>query len=225
MDFKLRILAVCSLGLLLGGGVAWADTRYVSDELIITVRQGKGNEYKILKTIKSNTAMQVLEEDNTYLKVRLDSGLEGYVLRQYVTNKIPKPIIIEQLEKERDVLKQKLAKWEAGQNGLQDELDSLRQQDKISQADLNSTRQQLEKITSQYESLKEKSANVMQLSEERDQMQTENARLTQEVQQLRGENKDLLRTGMIRWFLAGGGVFFFGWISGKISRRKKRSSF
>ena len=226
MDFKLRILSITLLLSLIAAGVVWADdVRYVADELIITLRQGKGNEYKILKTLKTNTPMHVLEEGPTYLKVRLDDGMEGYVLKQYVTRKTPKPIIIAQLEKERDSLKQKLAKWEEGQNGLKDELETVRKDAQTASADLANTKQQLDKVSKQYESLKEKSENVMQLSEERDQLQTENVRLTQEVQQLTGENKDLLRTGMIRWFLAGGGVFFFGWISGKISRRKKRGSF
>ena len=50
----------------------------------------------------------------------------------------------------------------------------------------------------------------------------ENAQLTAEVQILRDENLSLKRSGVIKWLLAGGGVFFFGWIIGKISRKRKQ---
>ena len=39
---------------------AFADTRYVVDELIITMRLGKGTGYKILKSLKTGTAVEVL---------------------------------------------------------------------------------------------------------------------------------------------------------------------
>ena len=65
---------------------AAADTRYVGDELVITLRQGKGTDYKIIRTLKSGTPFEVLEEGKSYLKVRTEDGVEGYVLRQYVTS-------------------------------------------------------------------------------------------------------------------------------------------
>ena len=35
------------------------------------------------------------------------------------------------------------------------------------------------------------------------------------------KNEKLIAARMVKWFLAGGGVFFFGWIIGKISRKKR----
>ena len=48
-----------------------------------------------------------------------------------------------------------------------------------------------------------------------------NDELTSEIRSLTEENSVLLRTGAIKWFLAGGGVFCFGWLLGKLSRKKQ----
>jgi SH3 domain protein len=48
-----------------------------------------------------------------------------------------------------------------------------------------------------------------------------NEKLSSKVQLLNAENSELKRTGMIKWFLAGGGVLLFGWIIGRISRKKR----
>jgi SH3 domain protein len=50
----------------------------------------------------------------------------------------------------------------------------------------------------------------------------ENKDLTIERDKLRTENDNLIEKRMIYWFLAGAGVFFFGWMSGKLSRKKKK---
>ena len=83
---------------------AAADTRYVSDELIITLRQGKSIQFKIIKTLKTGTPLEVLEEDESYLKVRTTDGIEGYVLRQYITSDPPKTTRLEELERQNSSL-------------------------------------------------------------------------------------------------------------------------
>ena len=52
-------------------------TGYVSDQLLITLRQGKGNQYKIIRTLKTGTPMEILERGDTYFRVRTQRGEEG----------------------------------------------------------------------------------------------------------------------------------------------------
>ncbi|MGD8711810.1 MAG: hypothetical protein PVG50_03130, partial [Thiohalophilus sp.] len=48
-----------------------AQYQYVSDQLIITLRNGKGNTYQILKTLPTGTRLEVLETtDEGYTRVR-----------------------------------------------------------------------------------------------------------------------------------------------------------
>ncbi|BCR05862.1 signal transduction protein [Desulfuromonas versatilis] len=215
---------------------AQAETRYVSDQLIITLRAGKGSEYQIVKTLKTDTPVEVLEEDREYVRVRTQEGAEGYVLKQYLSRDIPKTQVIARLEAEIAGLRGKIDDIEqrrtelasqfkdnrqshaASESELQEQADALAQ--KLAQAET-----ELQAVTGRYDELRSKSENVLQLAQEAERLEEENHRILAEVEQLRQENESLLRTGMLQWFLAGGGVFFVGWIAGKLSRKKKRGGF
>lgn len=82
---------------LLCGSVSHAETGYVSDMLILTMRQGPGNSYNVIQTLRSNTALEILEKGTTHYKVRTAQGDEGWVEKQYITTETPKTLIIERL--------------------------------------------------------------------------------------------------------------------------------
>lgn len=205
------ILILLFLLTLLPAGQALAQTRYVSDELVVLLRQGPSEKFKILKMLKANTPLEVLQEGEEYLLVRTQDGVEGHVLKQYLTTDTPKPMIIARLEREREKLKEQMTQLQARQSELQADL-----------ANAGELSRELEQVQGQYSSLQEKSADVIEISAERDRLQAQNVELTSEVERLRQDNEEMLFTGVIKWFLAGGGVFLGGWIIGKVSRRKKK---
>src|SRR5690606_24960369 len=62
-------------------------TRYVSDDLEITMRSGQGVKYSIKKMLRSGEALTVLETDPAgYSKVKTSNGVEGWVLTRYLSN-------------------------------------------------------------------------------------------------------------------------------------------
>jgi SH3 domain protein len=214
---------------------ASCKTIYVSDELIITLRQGKGDEYKIIKTMKTGTPMELLEENkgDPHAKVRLTSGEEGYVLVQYTTEETPKTIIIDRLRSELAKLKLQSAENDKKQQQLAEELQNAKKQKEGKESELSeyaagldreltNTRAELEGLTAKYDALLDNSKNVVEISAERDALRESAADLSSEARKLREENSHLTRSGGIKWFLAGGGVFFCGWIIGKISRKRKQ---
>ncbi len=153
-------------------GIVGAKTQYVSDELIVPMRAGKGNEYKIIKMLTTGTPLEIIEEDKDYLKVRAQDGQDGWVLKQFIISETPKAKIIA---------------------GLKQEIDQLRAESK----------------------------DVLALMNERDNLRALSGRLSTETEQLRKENSYLKRLEILWWFLAGAGVFFIGWITGRVSRKKK----
>jgi SH3 domain protein len=153
-------------------GIVDAKTEYVSDELVITMRAGKGNEYKIIKMLTAGTPLEIIQEDQQYLGVRTQDGQEGWVLKQFITSETPKAKVIA---------------------GLKQEIDRL----------------------------KTESKGVNELMNERDNLKTLNGRLSTETEYFRKENSRLKRLEILWWFLAGAGVFFVGWITGRVSRKKK----
>jgi SH3 domain protein len=234
---KIPIGLVCYLLFLIAvfAVSAGADTCYVSDHLTVTLRKGEGTEYKIIKNLRTGTPVDVLEENEHYLKVRTQSGEEGYVLKQYLSTETPKALVVAQLQKERDHLRSKMSELEKRQAEVKTELENARKNHAAGVNQLKKkltemqdalllTERQLQAITGKYNDLLEKAENVVELASERDKLQFQNTQFMAEVQALRKENEQMLQSGMIRWFLTGGGVFFFGWLSGKFSR-KKRSAF
>jgi len=215
--------------------IALAETVYVTDQLVITVRRGKSGEHAIIKTVKTGTPLEVLEsaEGDPYVKVRLQSGEEGYALGQYLSKQTPKPVIIDSLKKEVAQLQNKLDEVEKKRDQLADELKDIRKEKSGKEKELSGyvtgletelakTKQDLQTLKEEYDALVDKSERVVEISTELDGLKEQNMQLTSEVRFLREEKNRLMRSGVIKWFLAGGGVFFFGWLIGKISRKKKQ---
>ncbi len=213
---------ISSLLFLLTTTSAYAETRYISDQLIVTVRSGKGNQYKILETIPTSTPVTVLEDGKTYVKVVTPKGTEGYIQAHYVSKAIPKSTQIKQLNNKIVDLQQQLTTQQQNFQGSQEETNAQKNQITQLSAQLNQTRQELEKATDAYNTLRSKSENVLNLGNENEQLIEKNNLLNSELLVLREENQKFHRSNMIQWFLAGGGVFLGGWIIGKISRKKQR---
>ena len=83
------------------------------------------------------------------------------------------------------------------------------------------TSRDLNKITKKYNALMKDSKDVVLLVEERDNLKASNSELQARTEQLNSENNELKKLQRIWWFGAGGGVFFVGWIVGKVSRQKR----
>ena len=235
MKFFSIFISLLLLSMVALSSAAMADTRYVDDLLVITLRQGKSSKHRILKTLKTGTALEVLEEDKSYLKVRTADGLEGFVLRQYISTSTPKKQLIKQLEGKNKDLQQKIARFDKTNDELKAQIGAMQENHaqellkltgRSSLAEETLQQIQLEQgvIAENYSTLLAQSENVVAIAEERDQLLMDRSKLTSEVASLRNQNEKLSDNRMIKWFLTGGSVFLLGWIIGKISR-KKRSRF
>jgi SH3 domain protein len=218
--------------LTLSAVIVCAQTQYVSDELVITLREGQGSQYKIIKMLKTGTPLEIIEESDPYLKVRTEKGDEGWVLNQYITEETPKPQVIAGLKIKIDRLNTKIEQYEKNKESFQEELNitrsdsdkeikGLRQNLSDSTRRAEQTARELKAITRKYNALLEDSKDVVQLVEERDSLKESNHSLKARTEQLQEENDKLNRMEMIWWFVAGGGVLFVGWIIGKVSRQKR----
>ncbi len=217
-----RSLSILALFVVLASSAAWAETRYVSDYLIVTVRSGKGNEYKILATVPTGTPVTVLEDGKNYTKVRTPKGVEGYISRHYLSKELPKTVQIKQLKKKIADLQQQLNTFK--ENLQKGEESSTTYKNRVTELtdQLAESQKRLKDVAAKYDDLLQKSENIVNLTHENEQFAEKNSILNKELVVLREENQNFHRSNMIRWFLAGAGVFFGGWIIGKISRKKQR---
>jgi len=197
-----------------------AETRYVIDQLIVSVRSSPSEGAELLGTVRTGEAVEVLDTGPDYLKIRTAKGTVGYSQKQYFSADLPKATVISRLEKERGQLQQQLAACQKAREqagaalgeakGLGDELAK--------------TKQQLTDAVQRYNQLAKDAGNVTNIIQARDQLQQQVKQQQQQLEVLRRENESLIRSTGFYWLAAGAGIFFLGWLIGKISR-KRRSGF
>ncbi len=216
---------------------AQARTGYVSDMLILTFRQGPGPSYQVLKTLESNTPLEILDEENGYYQVRLSSGETGWVDQQFVMFDTPKAQIIAQLEQEKQVLEKQLQELTAARDTLtnqaasrtgagQEEAAALKAALEKAQEQNSILTDRLAASQKQYETLEAASKDVTEIMEKNKTLEAQNKQLSRDITLLENASGQVLKTDMIKWFLAGFGVIFLGWILGQSvssSRRKNNS--
>jgi len=183
-------------------GTAYADRRYVSDNLIVTIREAPRKDSMALRKLGTNTPVEVLEESGRYLRVRTEEGEEGWVGKQYISSEVPKPIVIAGLRKEIDRLKARIKEAQTGENPMLDELEAAKQ--------------------SYLAKVKELEESAAEIIGERSRLRKANDRLHRDVEHLQNEITHLKGTGKLQLFLAGAAVFFLGLIAGQVARRKKK---
>lgn len=213
-----------------------AQTAYVSDMLILTFREGPGARFAVLKTLRSNTPLTILEEKDGYYKVELGSGDQGWVDKQFIMTDTPKTIIIEQLNREKAALEKKIEALSGDTDQVKQALTAQKDaaDERASQlatqlgeakkdyADLSNN---MNKLETEFKSLKKASADVTGTLKENKRLKTENKTLSETITRLEEETRNMFRTGMIKWFLAGVGVLLAGWIIGhSVSSKRRRSS-
>jgi len=232
MGRRAIFLAVVVLaGISLARG-AWSETRYVSDVLLINLRERPDTTAPTVRLLRTGEAMEVLETRDGFLRVRTTDGEEGWVSEQYVTAELPKALVIERLQSEVSKLRARVRDLEGARDQAAAELDAATKSHSASATELErelatarseaeTTAAELKAVQDKYESLRQASEQVLQVTGERDTLREENRRLADANQQLTDEKAKLTRAWAIRWFLAGAGVLLVGWVLGAITRKKK----
>jgi len=201
-QLKVILLFALLIPLWVAVGSAYADRRYVSDKLIVTLREAPRKDGMALRKLGTGTPVEVLEESGRYLRVRTEEDEEGWVGKQYISSEVPKPIIIAGLRKEIDLLKARIKEFETGGNPMLDELEAAKQ--------------------SHLAKVKELEESVVEIIGERRRLRKANDQLHRDIEHLQKEMADLKGTGKLRWCLAGAAVFCLGLIAGQVARRKKK---
>jgi SH3 domain protein len=216
---KMRI--VLTVLLFLFATTAAAESRFVDDQLVITMRTGKGNTYQILRTFPSGTVLELLENDGDYSRVRSNEGTEGWVLTQYLTKT---PIAKVRLVR----AEQQLERLREDKTQLQQQLATLKEEKSALDKEHGNLGSEAEKLHSELEKLRKVAARPIELAQENEDLKDKTGRLQQEIEQLQDENSHLQDRSQRDWFLTGAGVLFGGIFLGLILprlRRKKRGMF
>lgn len=217
---KLLLLLFCCFHYSLGH----AATRYVSDDLRITLRSGPSPQNQIIRMIDSGTKMEVFEEIETasrkYSRVKLTDGKEGWVLSQYLVNEpIARDRLVE-LEKQYEAVKLEYKQ-------LKDSLKDLKSVNLNAQSSNTEMEQSLKDALGELQHLKELSANAIQIDKDNKDLSLQLSQLQNEYKIIESETQALKDSNQREWFIYGGlmalGSLLLGILLTRIRWQKRNS--
>lgn len=196
-----------------------AETLYVKPSAEIVVRTGQGTSYKIVGMVKDGDSVELLEEENSYAKVRLKNNVEGWMVRRFLGSDPPLKNVVETLTKENSAIKEKSSYTE--QNLV--EVSATLEQTKNQYSALSEEHNQLK---TEYNTLLADTADVINIKKAQQLSAEKNKELQEQLLLTIQENKELKSNETKRWFLTGAGVLLLGILLGKLPgpSRKRKSS-
>ncbi|PIE61292.1 MAG: peptide-binding protein [Desulfobacterales bacterium] len=213
-----------------------AKTAYVSDMLVLTFREGPGNNFSVKQTLPSNTPLTILGEENGFYKAALATGEQGWVNKNFIMFDLPKALIIEKLTQEKQALEKRISDMEAGAvdhaQTMSDASDAdAREKAAELAAELARIKMEnkalahkLKQTKEQFTALKNAASNTSDTLSENKRLKAENKTLLSTIDRLENGGRNMFKSAMIKWFLSGFGVLITGWVIGRsVSSRKKRS--
>jgi SH3 domain protein len=220
--FRVRALCVALLSISLIGFDAGAQTRYVSDDLVITFRTGPGSEFQITRNLTSGDRVEVLEEssDEEYSHVRLSDGTDGWVLSRYLQSEPTAQLRLNTATQELERTKSRADELAQRVTELESQLESTQQALSESQSSAEAMQAELAEIRSA-------SAGAIETRDENEQLRNRVAKLTSEADVAEMEIDELRRRERQNWFIVGAAVLFGGIVIGLVApslRRRRRST-
>lgn len=238
-------LFIIALLVLTVGQSALAETRYVSDKLIISMREGRSPGSPAVAFLVAGTPVEVLEVAENHLLVKIANGQQGWVRSKYILKQRPKTMIIKELEAKIEELENQIESMEARAGtssegsgdirsiyelklkNLEAALENEKQISAAARTELKEIKSTNEKLQADLNRLSEQKAPPPEEGDGADALRKEVKRLRQTNQELSRqldqkqsiENASMLSSA-IKWFLAGSGVLLLGLILGRSVTRK-----
>ena len=206
----MKIIALALLALTAAGG-AQAETRYVTDQLKITMRSGESTTHKIIRMLPSGYPVEVLEtnRDSGYSRIQTGDGKTGFVLTRQLMNT---PSARERLEK----AEARLQELQEEPGRLTTKLMTLQDEHQKLQGAHTEMTGERDRLAQELEAIQRTASNAIRISNERNELRKQVATLTRQVEDLKQENRELGNDTAQNWFLIGAGVIVGGIILGLI---------
>ena len=190
---------------------------YVTDVLKVTLRTGPSIENKIIRIVESGQKVEVVELGQEWSLVRLVDGKEGWTLNRYLIPNETNKLKLERLDSEHSELTTKFKK-------IFEENSKLETANKKLGSTLANTEKALKQVRKDYESLRADSAEFLTLKSNFKEASAQLSEQTKKADELENKVERLTLYNYIKWFLAGSGVLFAGFIIGFSTKRPRRQS-
>jgi len=203
------------LFLFLLASTSQAATWYVKPSSEIPLRRGQGTGYKIVAVLRDGTPVTLLSDGNSWVRVRLQNGKEGWILKRYLSREKPCKEQIITLQESNAMLQQELTT-------TREELQQLKNQQNKTEQELTACIEERDKARADYARLEQDTKNVVATKNALQKAQQQLGQLKERMAALELENTGLKKSSAIMWFLTGSGVLLLGLIIGLICGKRNR---
>ncbi|MCZ6497518.1 MAG: TIGR04211 family SH3 domain-containing protein [Gammaproteobacteria bacterium] len=215
------ITRLLGVALMMVAATAVGQTLYVSDQLVITVRTGPSTENSIITNLVTGDAVEVLQAnaETGYTRVRIQSGVEGWVLGRYL---VATPVSQDRLI----IAESDLAEAQATVATLEGSVAMLAAELEVTGRRLEETETENASLTKELADLRAASENVLSIRDQNESLRRRLNERNEEAELLAIDNDRLRNRATRDWFVAGAGVLLAGIIVGIIAprlRRRRRS--
>ncbi len=200
-----------------------AKTSYVSDELKVPMRSGASNGHRIIKFLKSGTALTILSasDDNKFIEVEIPGGKTGWV---EADNLMDVPSGRDRLVS----VNKKLVKMRQDTKDLKKSIAALKAEIRKLKNEKGTLQNQRTNLSNSLDDLKITAANPLALSKKNKQLKKERDKARDQASMLDKDNQQLRSNVAQEWFIIGGAVslgsLIIGLIITRINWRRKRDS-
>ncbi len=218
---KKAFLILFSLSAIFLSAAINAETRYISDELKVPLRQTPCSRCKIIHHgLPSGTALTVIEVNSEgWAHIKTQGGREGWLPNHYLTDQqVARYRIATVEEKLTAALEENLK--------LKEQLLSLSQSSESLEEKLNSEQLSSEELNAELESIRKLSANALTIHNQNEELLRKNNILQGELDILTATNKALRADRSQNWFFYGAlSVFMGAFLAVLLPRFKRRKKY
>lgn len=199
------------------------NTRYITDQLHVPMRSGKGNEFRIIhRGLPSGTRLTLLEDaqQDGWARVRTPGGEEGWIRRQYL---VAEPVA--EIKLERAVAN--LERFEKMEGNLGGEVRRLEAENQELDTALTTEREKSTQLARELKELKALSADAVTLNQRHQKLLQQHELLKQEQSMAEAEIQRLSDSDSHKRFMYGAAAVLLGAILAMIAphmRPRRRRS-
>lgn len=207
---------------LVSATAALAETRYVQDQLEITLRTGESTRNSIIRMLASGDRVELLESnpESGYSKIRTADGTEGWVLTRFLMTEPAARQQLARLRVQAATLREEQARLETELQGVSGENENLR-------AQLSEMEERYRQASRELAEIRRAAADVLAVNENNKELSQQITDVRQERDAMRAEAERMRSDNTRSWFMTGAGVAFGGLLLGLLIprlRSRKNSS-
>lgn len=209
-----RVVLAVVLSTCIGGPLAAAEVRYITDEFEITMRSGTSTANNIVRMLQSGEAVTVLEQDlvSKYSLVETDDNKKGYVLSRFLMEQPAARQSLRELNINYEQQRNRISQQEGEISALKQSLAQEQSDNQALKKTLRASEQELAEVRSAAE-------DTLNILEQNKGLETVLEQLKQEKAQLTDINAELNDSTRLDWFVRGGAVCLIAFLVGIVVTR------